>query len=95
MEAARKEAQYIIEEARAAANIASEELKALRKQLQVIGPSPAGIGKIEDIYRFVFYVKHKDYEKLVQVKDVLEEKVHESNISRVSVQFDFDPVNVL
>ena len=34
MEAARKEAQYIIEEARAAANIASEELKALRKQLQ-------------------------------------------------------------
>ncbi len=34
MEAARKEAQHIIEEARAAANIASEELKALRKQLQ-------------------------------------------------------------
>ena len=34
MEAARKEAQSIIEEARAAANIASEELKALRKQLQ-------------------------------------------------------------
>ncbi len=33
MEAARKEAQYIIEEARAAANIASEELKTLRKQL--------------------------------------------------------------
>ncbi len=34
MEAARKEAQTIIEEARAAANIASVELKALRKQLQ-------------------------------------------------------------
>ena len=34
MESARKEAQQIIEEARAAANIASEELKALRKQLQ-------------------------------------------------------------
>ena len=34
MEAARKEAQYIIEEARTAANLASEELKALRKQLQ-------------------------------------------------------------
>ena len=33
MEAARKEAQYIIDEARAAANLASEELKALRKQL--------------------------------------------------------------
>ena len=34
MEAARREAQQIIEDARAAANIASEELKALRKQLQ-------------------------------------------------------------
>ena len=34
MEAARREAQSIIEEARAAANIASEELKALRRQLQ-------------------------------------------------------------
>ena len=34
MEAARREAQGIIDEARAAANIASEELKALRKQLQ-------------------------------------------------------------
>ena len=34
MEKARKEAQYIIDEARAAANIASEELKAMRKQLQ-------------------------------------------------------------
>ena len=33
MEAARKEAQYIIDEARAAANLASEELKSLRKQL--------------------------------------------------------------
>ena len=34
MEAARKEAQRIIDDARAAANLASEELKALRKQLQ-------------------------------------------------------------
>ena len=34
MEAAQREAQGIIDEARAAANIASEELKALRKQLQ-------------------------------------------------------------
>ena len=34
MEAARREAQKIIEDARVAANLASEELKALRKQLQ-------------------------------------------------------------
>lgn len=34
MELARREAQYIIDEARAAANLVSEELKAMRKQLQ-------------------------------------------------------------
>lgn len=34
MESARKEAQHIIDEARTAANLASEELKALRKQLR-------------------------------------------------------------
>ena len=34
MEAARREAQAIIDEARTAANLASEELKALRRQLQ-------------------------------------------------------------
>ena len=34
MESAHREAQHIIEEARAAANLASEELKAMKKQLQ-------------------------------------------------------------
>lgn len=67
----------------------------LRDRLMVIGPSPAGIGKIEDVYRFVFYVKHREYERLVQVKDGLETHIQESNISRVSVQFDFDPINII
>ncbi len=71
------------------------EGEALRDRLMVIGPSPAGIGKIEDVYRFVFYVKHKEYSRLVQVKDALEDYIHEGNVSRVSVQFDFDPVNGL
>ncbi len=44
LEAARREAQQIIQDARAAANIASEELKALRKQLQD-GADTAGINQ--------------------------------------------------
>ena len=36
VESARREAQHIIDEARAAVNIASEELKAMRKQLSLI-----------------------------------------------------------
>lgn len=63
------------------------------ENLQIIGPAAASIGKINDVYRFVFYVKGKEYEKLVAVKDYLEEKVQKMELKRESVQFDFDPMN--
>jgi len=62
-------------------------------KVQVIGPAPASIGKINDVFRFVFYVKCKDYNKLVEIKDYLEEKVQKMELKRESVQFDFDPMN--
>lgn len=64
-------------------------------KLQVLGPAPASIGKIHDIFRFVFYVKHENYDKLIQVKDILEEKIKEQQPAYVSVQFDFDPMNAV
>lgn len=63
--------------------------------LQVIGPAPASIGKINDIFRFVFYVKHKKYDKLVQIKDLLEDKVGLFSTGKETVQFDFDPMNTM
>ncbi len=63
--------------------------------LRVIGPAPASIGKINDMYRFVFYVKHREYEKLVAVKDVLEGLLKEWQPRWEMVQFDFDPMNTL
>lgn len=63
--------------------------------IQVLGPAPASIGKIHDIFRFVFYVKHKNYDKLIQVKDILEEKIKEQQSAFTSVQFDFDPMNAV
>lgn len=64
-------------------------------RMAVIGPAPASIGKINDIFRFVFYVKHRKYDKLVEVKDVLEEKLQLMQPKYESVQFDFDPMNTL
>lgn len=61
--------------------------------VQIIGPAPASIGKINDVFRFVFYVKCKDYDKLVEIKDYLEEKVQKMELKRESVQYDFDPMN--
>ena len=63
--------------------------------LQIIGPTEAVISKINDWYRYVFYVKHKDYEQLVTVKDRMELycKDREKEIKNITVQYDFDPMN--
>ena len=83
----------------------SEELAALArnfkepderadKGLLVIGPAPAAIGKVNDIFRFVFYVKYEKYDTLVEVKDKLEEKASSLQLKNEIVQIDFNPVNL-
>ncbi|MCI8530323.1 MAG: primosomal protein N' [Lachnospiraceae bacterium] len=63
--------------------------------IRLIGPAPASIGRINDIYRFVFYIKCHEYDKLVRIKDFLEEQMKELLSRNELVQFDFDPVNTL
>lgn len=60
----------------------------------MIGPAPAGIARINDVFRFVFYIKGEKYDKLVEVKDALEAVLQEKGITEI-VQFDFDPMNTL
>ena len=59
----------------------------------MIGPTEACIGKINDIYRIFFYIKHREYQVLTAVKDVLEQTIHAMQWNTDSVQFDFDPMN--
>ena len=65
----------------------------------IVGPAPAGIGRVNDIYRFVFYVKDRDYHRLIAVKDGLEAWMGEwqsgQRRPQISLQFDFDPMNTL
>lgn len=58
----------------------------------VIGPADASIVKIQDIYRRVIYVKCTDYDKLVYIKDCIE-NTEGPNANRVRVSFDFNPLN--
>ena len=64
-------------------------------RITVMGPTAAAIGKVNDIFRFVFYIKHAKYDKLVEIKDLLEDGLKVWAPRQESVQFDFDPVNTL
>lgn len=63
------------------------------KKPAVIGPSSASVGKINDVYRFIFYIKHRDYEVLVEIKDALECLINSRQWNSDSVQFDFNPMS--
>ncbi len=69
----------------------------------IIGPAAASIGRINDVYRYVFYIKCANYDKLISYKDVIEtyldDRRQKNSEGRAgmyadeSIQFDFDPVN--
>ena len=64
--------------------------------LRVIGPAAASIGKIQDVYRFMVYIKHMDKRKLIEAKNAieafLEERQEKGKTGKETVQFDFDPL---
>ncbi len=77
---------------------ATELVDAMKKQfagerLYVIGPAAAAISKINDIYRYIIYVKHRDYDVLVKVKDEMEAFMAGKEWNTDTVQFDFNPMN--
>ena len=62
----------------------------------LIGPAPASIGRINDVFRFVIYIKSPDYGVLIRIKDRMEKKLKEQEDrdgKGKTVQFDFDPMN--
>lgn len=63
------------------------------ERLYIIGPAMASISKINDIYRSIIYVKHRDYDILVSVKDELESLIAKKDWNADTVQFDFNPIN--
>lgn len=74
----------------------AEEIAGLIKEspkTALIGPSKASIGKINDIYRFVIYVKSSDYGQLTANKDKIEQYIKPLELKGENVQFDFDPVD--
>ncbi len=64
------------------------------KEYHIIGPSPASLSKVNDIYRFCLYIKEEDYNRLITAKDFLDGFYRFSDkFQGIVVQFDFDPMN--
>lgn len=60
------------------------------RDLHVIGPAAASVGKVKDIYRRVLYLKHYEYGQLVSIKDKLEKYIEiNSGFRKIYIQFDF------
>lgn len=64
------------------------------EQLQILGPAPAPVGRVKDIYKKVLNIKHPSYDCLVRCKEQLEQFYRDrAEYKNVSIQFDFNPVN--
>ncbi|MDD6207219.1 MAG: primosomal protein N' [Clostridiales bacterium] len=73
--------------ARAAADFLKRD-----RDIQVLGPMKASLYRANDQYRNVIYVRNTDPERLILLKDGLEEWMKEQMAYReISVTYDFDP----
>lgn len=74
-------------------NAVDEEMTNIDK-IKIIGPTKAGLSKLNDIYRQIIYIKSLEYEILKQIKNYLEGLIYYSqSMKGITVQFDFDPMS--
>lgn len=70
-----------------------KELASSMEGIQVIGGQKASITKVKDVYRYVIYAKHRQYEQLVKMQKFLERYMEEEKIfKKAMVTFDFNPM---
>lgn len=66
-----------------------------KSQVRIIGPTSPYVGKLNDVYRRVIYLKHKDYDALTSIKNKLEQYIEvNSGFAKLRIQFDFNPMNI-
>ena len=65
----------------------------MAKKMECIGPAPAPVAKVRDIYRWTIYLKDETYENLVEARKYLEDYMgQEEKFLAGTVQFDFNPM---
>jgi len=62
--------------------------------MKCIGPVDASVAKINDLYRKVIYIKSSNENKIIDIKNYLEDVIKlDEELKNVAVQFDFNPMN--
>ena len=69
----------------------AEYIKGVSDNVKVIGPAKAGIGKINDVFRFVFFIKSRDERLMTECKNRLESGIMETG--DLQIFFDLNPMN--
>lgn len=65
------------------------------EQVSVIGPATPYVGKVNDIYRKILYLKSSEYDILIRMKNFLERYIEiNSGFQKLRIQFDFNPMNI-
>ena len=58
--------------------------------LEVIGPVPAPVYKVNDIYRKILYMKQENYDILIRIRKYIQDRWDETeDCKRLTVQYDF------
>ncbi|MCR5109154.1 MAG: primosomal protein N' [Lachnospiraceae bacterium] len=63
------------------------------KSLRILGPVDCRVKKLRDIYRRVLYIKGKDENDLIRIKDLSEDHLSKDTDRRVRISFDLDPLH--
>ena len=80
------------ENIKAAMERVGEDFK--KKRVFPVGPADPAVAKVNDIYKKVIYIKTKDYQTLVELKDRLEHYMRDNRAFKDTVvQFDFNPMS--
>ena len=63
--------------------------------LTIIGPASPYVGKVNDIYRKILYLKCEEYDMLIKAKNRLEQYIEvNSGFQTLRIQFDFNTMNI-
>ena len=65
------------------------------RRIQVIGPASPYVGRVNDVYRLVLYLKCEEYQVLMEAKNQMERYIEiNRGFASLRIQFDFNPMNI-